>query len=192
MNGVAFESSGRSLVRKDRESQFGASHLQSHPSITSTVMLVPKPPSSGPSKPRSKPPQQPPQSFIRKSGHLIPSARVYKPKSSRGRRGHNMTLDNTRTSYQSVLSPDQGVHDFCCLINRFGRARRAASKRVKYSDKPCPRFTITGAQRGCKKIRSCHLLKAFLSFLRRYVFTSFSFCLPCRLLQPWPHMSLST
>ncbi|KAF8074729.1 hypothetical protein FPV67DRAFT_1474740 [Lyophyllum atratum] len=108
LNGVAFESSGRSLVRKD----------------------LPKPPSSGPSIPRAKPQQQPP--FTRKSGHLIPSSRVYKPKSSRGRRGRpanrNMTLNNTTRPYQS------------------------RSKRVKYSDKPCPRFTTTGA---CSRGLTC-------------------------------------
>jgi len=110
LNGVAFESSRRSLVRKD----------------------LPKPPSSGPSKPRVSPPQTTSQPFTRKSGHLIPATRIYKPKAPRGRRGRNMTLNNsTRTSYQ---------------------ARRAENKRLKYSDKPCPRFTTTGS---CNRGLTC-------------------------------------
>ncbi|KAG5643792.1 hypothetical protein DXG03_009615 [Asterophora parasitica] len=108
LNGVAFESSGRSLVRKD----------------------LPKPVSSGPSIPRANPQHQVP--FTRKSGHLIPTSRLYKPKPSRGRRGRptnrNMTLNNTTRPYQ------------------------ARSKRLKYSDKPCPRFTTTGA---CSRGLTC-------------------------------------
>lgn len=108
LNGVAFESSGRSLVRKDRALIVFLSlanveyiSLGNHPRFS-----VPKPVSSGPSNPR---PQHPPhpaqQAFSRKTGHLIPTTRVYKPK--RGRRGgpinRNMTLASTRTNYQSVF-----------------------------------------------------------------------------------------
>ncbi|KIJ65087.1 hypothetical protein HYDPIDRAFT_110987 [Hydnomerulius pinastri MD-312] len=52
-----------------------------------------------------------------------------------------MTLDNTRGPTQSVYYSDslRGSH----LIGRF-RSRRA-NKRMKYLDKPCPRFTTTGA-----------------------------------------------
>jgi hypothetical protein len=72
-----------------------------------------------------------------------------------------MTLNNsTRTSYQSVLCLSGEVSDFSCLICHFRRARRAENKRLKYSDKPCPRFTTTGAQRGFKKTQSSRLLKA--------------------------------
>ncbi|KAG5654192.1 hypothetical protein H0H81_006225 [Sphagnurus paluster] len=98
LNGIAFESSGRTLVRKD----------------------LPKPVSSGLSVPRAQPHQPP---YTRKSGHLAPTSRMYKPTPSRGRRGRpanrNMTLNNTTRPYQ-------------------------ARKKLKYSDKPCPRFTTTG------------------------------------------------
>ncbi|KAG6898327.1 hypothetical protein C0992_011919, partial [Termitomyces sp. T32_za158] len=79
INGVAFESSGRSLVRKD----------------------LPKPSSSGPSVPTATSQHETP--FTRKSGHLIPNSRTYKPKSIRSRRGRpanrNMTLNNKIRPY---------------------------------------------------------------------------------------------
>ncbi|KAJ4473565.1 hypothetical protein J3R30DRAFT_3780363, partial [Lentinula aciculospora] len=102
INGIAFQSSGRSLVRKDRKS-FPRSFN------TSTI----PPPISTPA----------PTPYARKSGHLLTSNRVYKPKSSRGRRGGNMTLTNGRRPYQV----------------------RRANKRMKYSDKQCPRFSTTGS-----------------------------------------------
>ncbi|KAJ7763527.1 hypothetical protein DFH07DRAFT_812369 [Mycena maculata] len=104
LNGVAFESSKRSLVRKD----------------------LPKPPSTSASQPIAAPPPRPHFS-------ANPRGRVYKPKASRGRRGGpvNMTLNNSRRPYQS---------------------RRLASKRLKYSDKPCPRFTTTGS---CSRGLTC-------------------------------------
>ncbi|PFH51823.1 hypothetical protein AMATHDRAFT_46799 [Amanita thiersii Skay4041] len=83
LNGVAFESSGRSLVRKDHMSP------------------VPKPVSAGPSAtcaPRSALPQS--QPLPRVPIKLRPPNRVYKPKSSRSR---NMTLTNNRRPYQSVM-----------------------------------------------------------------------------------------
>ncbi|KAH7927350.1 hypothetical protein BV22DRAFT_1061230 [Leucogyrophana mollusca] len=112
IGGVTFESSGRSLVRKD--------------------LPKPAPP------PIKAPPRPIPQQvdYSRTTtGHLIPNGRAYKSKmSSRGRRGRamnrNMTLDNTRSSYQ----------------------RRSTSKRLKYLDKPCPRFTTTGA---CSRGLTC-------------------------------------
>ncbi|KAJ7464602.1 hypothetical protein FB451DRAFT_1094410 [Mycena latifolia] len=117
LNGVAFESSNRSLVRKD----------------------LPKPPSTSVPKPTA--PQAP-----RPRPHFLanPGARVYKPKSSRGRRGGpvNMTLTNSRRPYQSV-SPVEASLGFPLIY--VTRSRRLATKRLKYSDKPCPRFTTTGA-----------------------------------------------
>jgi hypothetical protein len=196
LNGVAFESSGRSLVRKDRKFLFSVSLFQTlwrdSPPVTTPALSVPKPPSSGPSNPRVGPSQSTSQPFTRKSGHLIPTTRVYKPKQpSRGRRGRNMTLNNsTRTSYQSV--PNKEVLDFCYLIHRFHRSRRATNKRLKYSDKPCPRFTTTGARPGFKKIRSFRrLLKAF-PFLFIPIHVHHFFCSFYRLMQPWSYVSLST
>ncbi|KII87456.1 hypothetical protein PLICRDRAFT_43093 [Plicaturopsis crispa FD-325 SS-3] len=125
LGGVAFQSSGRSLVRKD----------------------LPKPVSSGPPKPTAHRPPTSHADFSRtKAGHLIPAGRVYKPKTTsrarggRGRAGRggrgrgagpfNMSLDNNRRPYQS----------------------RLARKQLKYSDKPCPRFTTTGA---CSRGLTC-------------------------------------
>ena len=55
-----------------------------------------------------------------------------------------MTLTNTRRPYPCVgeLCLDGVVDIIDC---RSGR--RASAKRQKYSDKPCPRFTTTGALR---------------------------------------------
>ncbi|KAJ7509823.1 hypothetical protein B0H11DRAFT_1961182 [Mycena galericulata] len=118
LNGVAFESSKRSLVRKD----------------------LPKPPSTSAAKPIA------PRSQFRPN----PTPRVYKPKSSRGRRGGpvNMTLTNSRRPYQSV--PLSEATSKLSLIPF--RSRRLATKRLKYSDKPCPRFTTTGT---CSRGLTC-------------------------------------
>ncbi|KAG1850652.1 hypothetical protein F4604DRAFT_1934325 [Suillus subluteus] len=110
IDGVTFESSTRSLVRKD----------------------LPKPPSAPPKAPLRSIPQQ--VDFSRTTtGHLIPAGRAYKPKApsrirQRRPRNRNMTLDNTRGSQQ----------------------RR--NKRMKYLDKPCSRFTTTGA---CSRGLTC-------------------------------------
>ncbi|KAI9066982.1 hypothetical protein FKP32DRAFT_1589095 [Trametes sanguinea] len=115
IGGVAFESSGRSLVRKD----------------------LPKPPSKPPSAAGLQSAPRPPTShpaFVRnKAGTLINPARTYKPKMSRRGRpmNRNMTLNNTRRPYQS---------------------RRLSTKKAKYSDKPCPRFTSTGS---CNRGLTC-------------------------------------
>ncbi|TFK83137.1 hypothetical protein K466DRAFT_589975 [Polyporus arcularius HHB13444] len=80
IDGVAFESSGRSLVRKD----------------------LPKPPSKPPSM--SALPSSRPAPFVRnKTGIMMNAARTYKPKTSRRGRAmnRNLTLDNTRKQYQS-------------------------------------------------------------------------------------------
>ncbi|KAI0788769.1 hypothetical protein C8Q75DRAFT_807503 [Abortiporus biennis] len=59
-----------------------------------------------------------------KAGNLLNMSRVYKPKTSaRRRRAQNMTLKNTNRPYHA----------------------RLAAKRAKYINKPCPRFTTTGA-----------------------------------------------
>ncbi|KAF8659860.1 hypothetical protein AX16_001744 [Volvariella volvacea WC 439] len=106
LNGVAFESSSRSLVRKD----------------------LPKPPSHGTSTATSRP--SPPQAlhYQRKSGHLVSTNRVYKPKHPHLNK--NMTLTNARRPYQKPQIP---------------------SKR-KYTNKPCPRFSTTGT---CNRARTC-------------------------------------
>ncbi|KAH7885859.1 hypothetical protein F5I97DRAFT_1876017 [Phlebopus sp. FC_14] len=114
IDGVTFESSSRSLVRKDLSK-----------------------PSTAPSKAPLRPiPQQ--ADFSRATGgHRIPAARAYKSKvSSRSQqrrpRNRNMTLNNTRGSTQV----------------------RRANKRIKYLDKPCPRFTTTGASSFSRQRRS--------------------------------------
>lgn len=117
-------------------------------SVTVSTFSVPKPVSSGPPKPPQSRPT--PAHFSRKAGHLIPDNRVYKPKTSRGhgrgRRGapsnRNMTLNNNRRPYQSVWSLDARTVN---NLIQFNRSRRVSSKRLKYSEKPCPRFTTTGA-----------------------------------------------
>ncbi|KAG6335734.1 hypothetical protein ID866_3358 [Astraeus odoratus] len=98
---------------------------------------LPKP-ASAPIKVPSRPIPQ--QEFSRTTnGHRIPAGRAYKSKvSSRTRRprNRNMTLDNTR-------GPAQG---------------RRGTKRTKYIDKPCPRFTTTGEPSiifsGCHQLLS--------------------------------------
>ncbi|KAF7309026.1 hypothetical protein MKEN_01103600 [Mycena kentingensis (nom. inval.)] len=107
LNGVAFQSSNRSLVRKD---------LPTPPQ---------KPVVAKPSVPQ--PTRRP--NFLATQG-----ARVYKPKSSRGRRRGgpvNMTLNNSRRPYQSG---------------------RRVTKQVS---KPCPRFTMTGT---CARGLTCPYL----------------------------------
>ncbi|KAI0953909.1 hypothetical protein AcV7_007305 [Taiwanofungus camphoratus] len=112
IGGVAFESSGRSLVRKD----------------------LPKPVSTTAVKAPLRPPASSSRSTYTRNqaGTLVNVNRSYKPKTSR--RGRlpirNMTLNNTRKQYQS---------------------RRLPTRR-KYSDKPCPRFTTTGA---CNRGLTC-------------------------------------
>ncbi|KAJ7864026.1 hypothetical protein B0H13DRAFT_2069845 [Mycena leptocephala] len=96
LNGVAFESSTRSLVRKD----------------------LPKP---KPTAPKSKPASNsatsaPPRPHTRP----FPPQRVYKPKSTRGRgcpgraRGGNMTLTNSRRPYNQGARPKRQKSDKPC------------------------------------------------------------------------------
>lgn len=114
--------------------------------------------------------------FLRsKAGHLVPNGRVYKPKiSSRGRRGRpvnrNMTLTNSRRPYQSVYQSDASVD---VGLTQFHRPRRSPKK---YSDKPCPRFTTTGAA---------------VAQTIQTVFPSMLFFIPRRMYS-WPHLYLST
>ncbi|KAN0088678.1 hypothetical protein V8E55_005735 [Tylopilus felleus] len=112
IDGVTFETSSRSLVRKG----------------------LPKPPSTSTKVPLKPIPQ--PTDFSRIThGHRLPAHRAYKSKvSSRTQqprpRNHNMTLNNTRR-------PTQG---------------RQPNKRMKYLNKPCARFTTTGA---CSRGLTC-------------------------------------
>ncbi|KAF7310001.1 hypothetical protein MIND_00372900 [Mycena indigotica] len=122
LNGVAFESSKRSLVRKDCKFSFAV-----HPNFD--LAIVPMPPSTSIKPPSSAPPPTRRPNFLTK-----PGARVYKPKSSRGRpRGGpvNMTLNNSRRPYQSG---------------------RRTNKRL---NKPCPQFTTTGS---CSRGLTCPYL----------------------------------
>ena len=135
IGGVAFESSGRSLVRKDCESSSQVYNRRENifrmRDTHHRCVTVPNPVST------SKPPRPPPP-FPRPSVPI----RGY-PKSARGRPSNrNMTLTNNRRPYQSV-SPLHFQLDLPLLTYRF-RSRRVA-KKAKYVDKPCPRFTTTGA-----------------------------------------------
>lgn len=136
LNGVAFQSSGRSLVRKDCKS------LYLYDNTFSQISLVP---ASSYKTPASTPGSTPaPTPFTRKSGHLVAANRVYKSKASRGHRGgpsnRNMTLTNGRRPYQSVRFLDLGT-SFPLTLDR----PRRSVKRMRYSDKQCPRFSTTGA-----------------------------------------------
>ncbi|KAF9645872.1 hypothetical protein BDM02DRAFT_3189333 [Thelephora ganbajun] len=95
LNGIAFQSSGRSLVRRDL------------PQATRSTLSVP-----GPSnyKPTPRFPTKP------------------RPTRQRVRPGRNLTLTTSRTSY------------------------KATQKRIKFSDKQCPRFTTTGS---CSRGLTC-------------------------------------
>jgi hypothetical protein len=97
LGGVAFESSARSLVRKDL------------PKATSTSMQHPRSHLSGSTTSSST---------TKKVGHRHPTSYIYKnrPKSHRGRG----------------------------LVQRGGYGRGGAAKRMRYINKPCPRFSTTG------------------------------------------------
>ncbi|KAH9940919.1 uncharacterized protein BXZ73DRAFT_42563 [Epithele typhae] len=101
IDGIAFESSGRSLVRKD---------------LPKPVVTF-KPPSTSSAPSTTVPPKRY-HGFVRnKAGTLMNSARPYKPKSSiRGRpMNRNMTLDNTRRPYQSRrMAPKRKYSDKPC------------------------------------------------------------------------------
>ncbi|KAF8141834.1 hypothetical protein EV363DRAFT_1308978 [Boletus edulis] len=112
IDGVTFESSSRSLVRKGLIS-----------------------PTLAPAEVPLKPMPQPTDFSRITHGHRLPTHRSYKSKvSSRPQqhrlRNRNMTLNNTRR-------PTQG---------------RQTNKRMRYLNKPCPRFTTTGA---CSRGLTC-------------------------------------
>jgi hypothetical protein len=90
INGVVFETSKRSLVRKDSASVYSFGRLVAQPSLV--VKPSSKPPSFGP-RPRVQ------SQFSRNKSQVGPRARVYKPK---GPPRSRLKLDNTRRSYQSV------------------------------------------------------------------------------------------
>jgi len=143
IDGVTFESSSRSLVRKGRESPATLASKPKH----NPSPLVTKPPSA-PTKVPLKPIPQPSDFSRTTHGHRLPAHRAYKPKvSSRAQqhrpRNRNMTLDNTRRPTQSVHS-----HSSCDGSNLIAHySGRQPNKRMKYLNKPCPRFTMTGASR---------------------------------------------
>ncbi|RXW21662.1 hypothetical protein EST38_g4186 [Candolleomyces aberdarensis] len=100
IDGVAFESSARSLVRKD----------------------LPKPKPSV-----SKPPSTSFPPYVRKAGHLISASRSYKSKSRRGRgRGRNLTLDNTRKSWSERMEIKRRKYSNkpCPMFNTTGACNR--------------------------------------------------------------------
>jgi hypothetical protein len=86
INGVMFESSKRSLVRKDS----ACMHPSSLPLVQLSLLV--KPPSSGP-RPRVI------SQFSRNKSEVGPRTRVYKPKGPSNRR---LKFDNTHRAYQSV------------------------------------------------------------------------------------------
>lgn len=97
LGGVAFESSGRSLVRKDRAFLFHGRGCGFGFLNFSLVPKATKPVSIGkPTSTSTKPQRQ----YIRKPGH-VPPGRAFKLKA---RRGRNMTLNNTRRPYPYVMA----------------------------------------------------------------------------------------
>ncbi|KAI8974528.1 hypothetical protein BD414DRAFT_531209 [Trametes punicea] len=160
INGVAFESSGRSLVRKDSTPKPTESACLSPSPVFMTLVAkiaglhsvgpASKPPSAA-VKPVARAPAPHPTFVRNKAGTLLNTSRTYKPKVSRRGRpmNRNMTLNNTSRPYQSVLSH----HLFPHTAFTIGfRSRRFSAKKAKYSDKPCPRFTSTGV---CNRGLTC-------------------------------------
>jgi hypothetical protein len=99
IGGVAFESSTRSLVRKDRKFQKSPVHDIVFYLSLFTDRSVPKPAKPTlPGKAATTARIQQAHRFTRKPGH-IPPTRGYKVKATRGR---NMTLNNTRRPYSCV------------------------------------------------------------------------------------------
>lgn len=90
LNGIVFESSKRSLVRKDSASILSPAQLSRnrHP----PVVPIANPASSG-VRPRVQ------SQFSRNKLEVGPRARIYKPK---GPLRNRLKLDNTRKAYQSV------------------------------------------------------------------------------------------
>ena len=122
LNGVAFKSSGLSLVRKDREYTWGKCGVL----VFLTRAAVPQ-------STRPAPPAPGPSNF--KATPRYPT----KPRSTRqrARPGRNLTLATGRTS-SVVLRIHNPLTTYSPL--RY----KATQKRMKFSDKQCPRFTTTG------------------------------------------------
>lgn len=111
-------------------------------------------------------------------GQRLPAHRAYKSKvSSRTQqhrpRNRNMTLDNTRRPTQSVHRHNPR-DDFNLITYYRGRQ---PNKRMKYLNKPCPRFTTTGASQIASY--QCSILN-----------TDDPLVIPRlpRCLQPWSHL----
>lgn len=155
LNGVAFQSSGRSLVRKDREYTLGKCGLLR--SLTRAAVSQPARSLSGPnnSKPVSSYPTKP------------------RSTQQRSRPGRNLTLTTTQTP--SVVRTQNPLTAHSLL--RY----RAAQKRIKFSDKQCPRFTTTGTTLLFLQIPLCPSESWYL------ITSLFS----CRQLRQRPHLSLS-
>ena len=111
IGGVAFESSGRSLVRKDCASSFPTRLDQqvsrdcNEPILFTVAASKPKPPPSKPPVPNG--------SFAGTKATALHHASKYKPKPRRGRpTNRNMTLNNTRRPYQA------GCVILSCLLDQ--------------------------------------------------------------------------
>ena len=159
LNGVAFQSSGRSLVRKDREYTWGKCGLLGF--LTRAVV---------PQSTRPAPPAPGPSNFS--------SAPRYstKPRSTRqrARPGRNLTLATSRTSSVALR-----IHN---PLTTYSPVRyKATQKRMKFSDKQCPRFTTTGTIPLSPHIPLCPSESW-------YLITLFSLS---RQLQQRPYLSLS-
>lgn len=159
LNGVAFQSSGRSLVRKDRECTLGKRglvELLTHDTVPQPVR--PTLPAPGPDnfKPATRYPTKP------------------RPNRQRARPGRNLTLASSRTS--SVVLR---IHN---PFTTYSHPRyKATQRRMKFSDKQCPRFTTTGTTLPSFNIPLCPSEPWYL----------ITFFLLSRQLQQRPHLSLS-
>lgn len=166
IGGVAFQSSGRSLVRKDCETP-----ATCYCTISDPFSVAKAPPSMSKPQPIAR------GGFLRPRGSTV---RPYKPTTSRG---HNMTLANTRRPFQSVLISSTW-RPYGPLTLSY-RSRRVSNKQRKYVDKPCPRFTTTGAWlhfRLQTNLSRHPMGRHICSFLVLFH----------RCLQSWPYMPLST
>lgn len=172
IGGIAFESSGRSLVRKDCTSTTPLTVIECAMIDPMAVAKSTASVSTHPATAKS--------GFIRdKAGTMVKANRTYKPRTSRRTNpvGRNMTLNNTKRPYQSVRfvrTPS--------LVQTYSlpRNRRAANRR-KYMNKPCPRFTTTGT--------SSNLLSQPNPYTNMEMLCAAP---PPRCLQPWPYMHVPT
>ncbi|KAI0028460.1 hypothetical protein K488DRAFT_58553, partial [Vararia minispora EC-137] len=119
INGVAFETSRRSLVRKDSASvalPFDTGPTQAMLSLVATA--------------RPPPSARPQPEFSRtKNGHLIKTNRVYKP---RGSRQQNLFLNNRPNQFQSVRSQDKKIDKPCPAFNTTGTCTRGLTCAYKH------------------------------------------------------------